>query len=154
MGFMFPKNLRLTFILSIIIALTQLISAQIAPLLSGSEVGVGTFSTSNLSDNYDELLNQYFNNPNVSTVISSTPCGSSSSQGCLWVPWMTSSSSCLVSNLHSGANCNSGETIDFTHNCMVSDELSQVCVEAAMGIKHRQFLHITQKSSIVLTTAS
>jgi hypothetical protein len=32
-----------------------------------------------------------------------------------------------------GDNCNSGEAIDFTHNCMVTDEFSQVGILLAMG---------------------
>jgi len=44
----------------------------------------------------------------------------------LWVPWFSKDSSCGVSDLKSGSSCNSGQSIDFQHNCMVSDEFSQV----------------------------
>ena len=51
----------------------------------------------------------------------------------LWVPWYGTSSSCTVNDLKSGSSCNSGETIDMSHNCMVTDEFSQVGILVAMG---------------------
>ncbi|MFW5747119.1 MAG: hypothetical protein ACOCWQ_06245 [Nanoarchaeota archaeon] len=51
----------------------------------------------------------------------------------LWVPWFSSSSSCGVQDLQQGHSCDSGETIDFEHNCMVTDEFSQVAILAAMN---------------------
>jgi hypothetical protein len=43
-----------------------------------------------------------------------------------------------VNDLQHGDNCNSGQTIDFTHNCMVTDEFSQVGVLVGMGNSEMQ----------------
>lgn len=51
----------------------------------------------------------------------------------LWVPWFTRDDVCSVNDLHSGSSCNSGQQIDFLHNCMVSDEFSQVGILYAYG---------------------
>ena len=75
------------------------------------------------SDMYDDITNALFANGNVINTIGDI----------LWVPWYKTSSSCAVSDLQSGSNCNSGTTIDITHNCMVSDEFSQVGILIAMS---------------------
>lgn len=91
-----------------------------AQLLSPSETG---FSGKSRDSNYDELLNSLY--ASGKTVMSTN--------GKMWVPWYRTSSGCQQSDLQSGASCNSGQAIDFTHNCMVTDEFSQVGVIAAMG---------------------
>lgn len=48
--------------------------------------------------------------------------------GGLWIPWYGSSTSCQTSDLKKASSCNSGQVIDLTHNCMASDEFSQVAI--------------------------
>lgn len=72
----------------------------------------------NYSDLYAEMVDAFYASGNVTQDIN----------GKLWVPWMDSSTQCTVNNLQDGSNCNSGETIDFNNNCMVTDEFSQVGV--------------------------
>lgn len=80
-------------------------------------------ASNTLGDNYDMLVDELFSNPNVITTINDN----------LWVPWFSSSTQCQLSDLKSGGSCNSGETIDFQNNCMVTDEFSQVGILVAMG---------------------
>ncbi|RJQ16754.1 hypothetical protein C4573_01675 [Candidatus Woesearchaeota archaeon] len=91
-----------------------------APLLNEAETG---FDSQTRSDNYDTLLNALYANDHVVTTIGDKA----------WVPWFKTSSSCELTDLQNGNNCNSGQSIDFTHNCMVTDEFSQVGILAAMG---------------------
>src|SRR3989344_4369697 len=90
------------------------------PLLNPAQIG---FNGQTLDQNYETLVNDLYSRGIVTTVIGDK----------LWVPWFSSSSSCQLNDLHEGNNCNSGETIDFTHNCMVTDELSQVGMVVAMS---------------------
>ncbi|HLG23834.1 MAG TPA: hypothetical protein VI564_02785 [Candidatus Nanoarchaeia archaeon] len=90
------------------------------PLLNVNEIG---FNGQTRNNNYDELVNGMYSNGKVTTTIGDK----------LWVPWFKTSSGCQQSDLQSGNNCNSGQGIDFTHNCMVTDEFSQVGVLASMG---------------------
>src|SRR3989338_2023085 len=74
------------------------------PLLDPNEQG---FAGQSRSNNYDELMNSLFANGLAVAAIDDK----------MWVPWYKTSSSCQQSDLQSGANCNSGSTIDGTHNC-------------------------------------
>src|SRR3989344_8381663 len=96
-----------------------IVSAATA-LLNVNEIG---FNGQTRNNNYDELVNGMYSNGKVTTTIGDK----------LWVPWFKTSSGCQQSDLQSGNNCNSGQGIDFTHNCMVTDEFSQVGVLASMG---------------------
>jgi len=89
-------------------------------LLNENDAGFGGQTRGN---NYDAILTALSNNPNVVTTIGNN----------LWVPWYKTSSSCTLNDLQSGNNCNSGQTIDSTHNCMVTDEFSQVGILVSMG---------------------
>lgn len=117
-----------------------LFSSQVlsASLVDPSSSGFGGQTR---DQNYDALLDALFSNPNVVTSIGDK----------MWVPWFDSSSSCQISNLHSGGSCNSGQTIDFTHNCMVTDEFSQVGVLVAMG---RDQARMDQFYNTVIATKS
>jgi hypothetical protein len=97
-----------------------LVSFSEAALLSPADAGFGGQTR---SANYEELVGGLFANGNVTTTIGDK----------LWVPWFGTSSSCVASDLKSGSSCNSGETIDFAHNCMVTDEFSQVGILVSMG---------------------
>ena len=103
-----------------LLSLFLLVPITLASLLDPNEIG---FSGQSRSNNYDELINSLYANNKTTTVIGNQ----------LWVPWFKTSSSCLVTDLQSGTNCNSGQSIDFAHNCMVSDEFSQVGLMVAMG---------------------
>ena len=92
-----------------------------AQLLSENDAG---FNGETRGSNYDTLLSALSGNNNVVTSINNQ---------FLWVPWYKTSSSCLQSDLQSGNNCNSGQTIDSTHNCMVTDEFSQVGILLSMS---------------------
>lgn len=72
---------------------------------------------------YDDVLDIFYANPATTDVVN----------GGLWVPWYASSSSCAVDDLHQGSSCDGGEVIDLTHNCMVTDEFSQVAIWTAYG---------------------
>src|SRR3989344_8482649 len=100
-------------------AFSFLPEAQAAPL-SPASIGFGGQTR---NDNYDELVNSLCSNSNVVTTIGDK----------MWVPWYSSSTSCTTGDLQRGNNCNSGEAIDSTHNCMVTDEFSQVGVLVAMS---------------------
>ena len=102
-----------------VLALAVTFSVYAAPL-DPSSPGIGGQS---LSGNYDALLDGLYSSGNATTTVN----------GNLWVPWYNTSTSCTVADLHSGASCNSGETIDATHNCMVTDEFSQVGILVSMG---------------------
>lgn len=93
--------------------------AAAGSLLDPNEQG---FAGQTRAQNYDTLVNELYNGNAVHTIGDK-----------LWVPWYSSSSSCTVNDLHKGNSCNSGQTIDMTHNCMVTDEFSQVGVLLAMG---------------------
>lgn len=108
------------FLLEVALALLICTTSVAAALLSPSSSGFGGQTR---SQNYDALLDALYTNGNVTTTVGSN----------LWVPWFSTSSACGITNLQSGGNCNSGESIDFTHNCMVTDEFSQVGVLLAMG---------------------
>ncbi|HYD03999.1 MAG TPA: hypothetical protein VEC16_06920 [Alphaproteobacteria bacterium] len=105
-----------------LVSVVSVVSADVsaATLVDPNEIGFGGKSRDN---NYDTLMDAYFSNTNVVTTIN----------GIMWVPWYKTSSGSAVSDLQSGANCNSGQTIDYTHNCMVTDEYSQIGVIVAMG---------------------
>jgi hypothetical protein len=82
------------------------------PLLNANDIG---FNGQTRDNNYDTFIDAYFSNGNVVTSINNS---------LLWVPWFKTSSSSQITDLQDGANCNSGQIIDFTHNCMVIDEFS------------------------------
>lgn len=96
-----------------------LVSSVSAALLDPSSRG---FDGQTRSDNYDSLVHALIAPDKAVTSFDNK----------LWVPWFSSSSQCEVSNLHSGDACSGGQ-IDFQHNCMVSDEFSQVALLVAMS---------------------
>jgi hypothetical protein len=111
-------------VVSIVITLFSLFLASAvssATLLDSNEIG---FNGQTRSNNYDALMDAYFSNGNVVSTINGNE---------LWVPWFKTSSGSQVTDLQSGGNCNSGQTIDFTHNCMVTDEFSQMGILISMG---------------------
>jgi hypothetical protein len=116
------KTKTIKIVLSIVLALSILAFSvnAIEALLSPIEIG---FDSKSRSQNYDDLLDALFSNGKVVTSFDNK----------LWVPWFSSSSECGLSYLKSGNSCNSGQTIDFSHNCMVTDEFSQVGILVAMG---------------------
>lgn len=79
-------------------------------------------SSGNYTACYDELQNSQWANGNVTRNVS----------GRLVVPWYSTSSSCLPSDLQSGGNCNIG-TVNNSQYCMVSDEHSVVVRNVALG---------------------
>lgn len=103
-------------LLLVLCSLQPLLAQVVSPTASG-------FDGQTREQNYDALLSVLFSNTNVITTIGDN----------MWVPWFDTSSRCSVSDLHDGGSCNSGQTIDFSHNCMVTDEFSQVGVLVAMG---------------------
>ncbi|HLD87389.1 MAG TPA: hypothetical protein VJB12_04970, partial [Candidatus Nanoarchaeia archaeon] len=111
------KCLVLTVFLIMLILVPSAFSLS---LLNESDKGL--FGATRGSD-YDLILDSLFANAKVAV----------NTGGKLWVPWFKTSSGCAQTDLQSGANCNSGSAIDFTHNCMVSDEFSQVGIAVAMG---------------------
>jgi len=93
-------------------------SPGVAPI-NPDNIGFGGQSRSN---NYEELVDSLYRG-NATTTIGAL----------LWVPWFSTSTGCGLADLKSGSSCNSGESIDFTHNCMVTDEFSQVGIVVALG---------------------
>ncbi len=96
-----------------------------------SESAIGPEAGLNNSDLYESAADAWFQPQyNVTQLITGGSC--SAAVPCLWVPWYGSSSSCIATgegasgNLKDGSSCNSGETINASNNCMVSDEFSQV----------------------------
>jgi len=81
------------------------------------------FNGENRAANYEELVNNIFNNSNITSLINET---------ILWVPWFTTSSQCNEESLHKDSSCNIG-LVNFTQNCMVTDELSQVGILASLS---------------------
>lgn len=110
--------------LAVFLVLGPALVAGAGPLLDPASQGFGGESR---SANYDQLLDAFYSNPAAATTIP-TATGAA-----LWVPWYSSSSFCTESYLQRGASCDAGRTIDSTHNCMVTDELSQVGILASMG---------------------
>ncbi|HLC60618.1 MAG TPA: hypothetical protein VJJ52_04255 [Candidatus Nanoarchaeia archaeon] len=82
--------------------------------------GTGFDDKSN-SQNYDGLVDAIFNGKTVQTI-----------DNMMWVPWYRTSSGCAESDLIKAPACNS-PIIDSTHNCMVTDEFSQVGILVSMG---------------------
>ena len=72
---------------------------------------------------YDSLVDALFAGGSATTTVGNN----------LWVPWFGRSDTCGLADLKSGSSCNSGGQIDFSHNCMVTDEFSQVGILVAMG---------------------
>lgn len=54
----------------------------------------------------------------------------------MWVPWHSSSSQCTMETLKKGEGCNAH--VDWEHNCMVTDEFSQMGILAAMDDNQQQ----------------
>lgn len=111
-------NSKKSVVISVLLALCMGLGSS--QLLDANEIG---FNGQTRSQNYDALINALYAPGIVTTTIGDN----------LWVPWFTTSSSCQLNDLHQGASCNSGQTIDLTHNCMVSDEFSQVGLIVSMG---------------------
>jgi hypothetical protein len=128
--------LRSAFLVGIIMSLTMLAHPAVAtgllnPSAIGPEAGL------NNSDLLANATNAWFKpSNNVTSIVTGGDC--TSALGCLWVPWMGTSSSCLITDLKSGVSCNIG-TVDFTHNCMVTDEFSQVGILLAGGQNQTKF---------------
>ena len=77
-----------------------------------------------MAASYTDMLDIFYANPATTAVVN----------GGLWVPWYASSSQCAVADLQRGGSCDSGEAIDLSHNCMVTDEFSQVAIWTAYGV--------------------
>jgi hypothetical protein len=107
------------FFVLLFIAASFFVSAQ-PSLLDPTSSGFGGMTR---GQNYDHLLDTLYSNSNVVTTMGDE----------LWVPWYSRSDRCSAFDLKSGSSCNAGMTIDLTHNCMVTDEFSQVGVLTAMG---------------------
>lgn len=96
-----------------------------ASVLEGSASAVSGFSSSNLSDSYDELVDAWYKSGNVTKTI--TFLGTNY----LSIPWYSADNVCGVSNLQSGGNCDIG-TVNHTQYCMVSDELTKAGLAISM----------------------
>jgi len=110
-----------TILVAILFFLTLFVPYVHGQLLNENDAG---FAGQTRGSNYDSLLTALTSNNNVVTTVNNNQ---------LWVPWYKTSSSCTQGDLQSGTNCNSGQTIDSTHNCMVTDEFSQVGILVSMG---------------------
>jgi hypothetical protein len=108
-------------LVSTIFALMMSVMVSAQPLLSAAEIG---FDQQSRDSNYDALVDAFFSNNNVVTTVNGDK---------MWVPWYKTSSGSQASDLQDGGNCNSGQTIDYSHNCMVTDEYSQVGIMVSMG---------------------
>lgn len=100
-----------------LVIVTPFVAAQ--PLIDPESSG---FNGETRSENYNTLMDALFANDKVTTTIGDK----------LWVPWFSRSNSCELNDLQSGDSCNSGSEINFTNNCMVTDEFSQVGVLVSM----------------------
>ncbi len=76
----------------------------------------------NRAETYEELVNAFFVNENVTKTVNDS----------IWVPWFSSSTDCKESALQHDSACNLG-TVDFSQNCMVSDEFSQLGILLSMN---------------------
>ena len=114
-------------------SITGIINAHAAtPLLNESSLTLnGCTSSLNNSDCYEELLTSQYANGNVTKYIGNN----------LTVPWYSSSTSCLSSDLQSGGNCNIG-TVNMTQYCMVTDELSVVALSVSMGRNQSRYTQV------------
>ncbi|HLP79478.1 MAG TPA: hypothetical protein VK158_02505 [Acidobacteriota bacterium] len=95
------------------------------PLAFASPVLQSTEKINGLSRDamFESITDAYYSNGKVASLIGGN---------ILWVPWFSTSSGSLVTDLQKGTNCNAN-VIDFSHNCMVTDELSQLGIVIAMG---------------------
>ncbi len=100
--------------------LVALMSAAVtaAPILHPNGTGVNGKTWSGA---YDEMMNALLNEDRVITSVGDK----------LWVPWYDRSDQCTVDHLQDDNACDAS-TIDGTHNCMVTDEFSQVGLLIAM----------------------
>lgn len=126
-------------------------SAHVALL---SESAIGPEAGLNNSDLYESSTDAWFQPQyNVTQLITSGSC--SASAPCLWVPWYGSSSSCIATgenesgNLKTGSSCDSGEPINATNNCMVSDEFSQVGLDLSMGRNQTRFWYFHNTVNVI-----
>lgn len=124
-------RLLLLLCLVAIIGLSNTVHA--APILSPTASAICYTSSINDSACYDELLKMQRESGNVTRTVA----------GALIVPWHDSSTSCLVTNLQDGSNCNIG-TVSFSQYCQVSDEHSQQAINYANGINESAFEGIYQ----------
>jgi hypothetical protein len=132
------KKIMSIFVLSLFVLIVCEGGVYAAPLLDPNSAGiVGTQSQS-----YDALVDALCANSNVVGTVGGDK---------LWVPWYTTSSTCGVNELQKGGNCNSGQTIDMQHNCMVTDEFSQVGILVAMGTNQAR---MDQYYNTILATKS
>ena len=119
-----------------------------------SESAIGPEAGLNHSDLYEaEIRAWYQPQYNVTQLITSGSC--SAAMPCLWVPWFGSSSSCLATgessggNLKDGSSCDSGETINASNNCMVTDEFSQLGLNLANGQNQTRFQHFVNTVNVI-----
>lgn len=52
---------------------------------------------------------------------------------CAWVPWYQTTTRCGVADLRGGTGCPISGGVDYSRNCMVTDEFSQVMLATAQG---------------------
>ncbi|HLC60753.1 MAG TPA: putative metal-binding motif-containing protein [Candidatus Nanoarchaeia archaeon] len=104
----------------LILIIVLLASYAHASLMNPDSIG---FDSKSRNDNYEDLVNTLFANNKVVTSVDNK----------MWIPWYSSSSKCELADLKSGSGCNSGSVIDYEHNCMVTDEFSQVGILVSMS---------------------
>jgi hypothetical protein len=77
--------------------------------------------------NHARLVSGWWDNANV---VQHFTCSYGT---CAWVPWYSVSHSCGVSELKPLSECGSSGSASLSHNCMVTDEFSQVFLATAQG---------------------
>lgn len=95
-----------------------LITIQLATaaLLNPNDISNGCSGSKNYLQCYQEMTDAYYVSGNVTKITSNR----------LTVPWYSSGSSCLTSDLKAGSNCGLA-TVNSTQFCQVTDEFSIVC---------------------------
>lgn len=94
------------------------------PLVNPNSTG---FANETRAANHVRLLDVWWNNGNV---VQRFPC---SYGWCAWVPWYSVSHSCNLGDLKPLSECGGSGSATLSHNCMVTDEFSQVFLATAQG---------------------
>lgn len=94
------------------------------PLIDPNSTG---FANESRAANHARLLDVWWNN---SSVVQRFTCSYGT---CAWVPWYSVSHQCGVSQLKPLSDCGSSGSASLSHNCMVTDEFSQVFLATAQG---------------------
>ena len=113
-----------------LLALLLFVPLVSASILSPDEAAVSGYDSSTLNASFEELItNGWQGSGNVTRTIGDK----------LIVPWFSQDNKCTDSDLQTGSNCNIGGSSLSESYCMVSDELSQVCMVAAMSNNETMF---------------